>query len=84
MRANQDLGKSVCVTCRKCNRNKRFQTLELFQKVSLINFEILSQVYRIRPKIAERGQKLYELPDEGFEMNILGVKKVVKSPEMQE
>jgi len=52
--------------------------------VSLINFEILSQVYKIRPKIAERGTRFYELPDEGLEMSILGVKKVMKTQQMQE
>ena len=54
----------IKIRCKKCGKDKKFQSLELFLDVASINYEILALVYKTRPKIAERAENLYELKED--------------------
>ena len=39
------------------------------------NYEILVQVYEVRPKVAEKAMSIYNLPDEKQKFEVLGVRR---------
>ena len=64
-----------------------YGTIDAFHKSITINFEILAQVYKIRPEIASGATSIYDMPkaiQEEKQFDILDVAKKPISAEMKE